>query len=95
MSESWAKRVKTLCDNYNISLEDTSTIFHYEATLTAPDGCVLWGTESESYRIIMTRVKGSRKEHFWYAVFSVAETGAIHKDQVDNWVVALPPWTLP
>lgn len=94
MSDSYSKQAKTWCDRYDLTLEDTSTVFQYEVILTAPEGCVLWSSEAERYTIRQTRQRGSRKDRFWQRVEAEASTGAIDRTRVKNWVPAAV-WDIP
>lgn len=96
MSLSYAKQVKKYCDRYDMTMVDTSTLIRYEVTLTAPDDCVLWGTDSETYTIRQARKKGSRKDKFWDIVGAEASTGTIHKDalSVRGWTQHVE-WNVP
>lgn len=77
-----------------MTMVDTSTLLKYEVTLTAPDDCVLWGTDSETYTIRQTRRKGSRKDLFWSKVSDEASTGIYAKSCAPAWVKNVT-WDIP
>ena len=79
---SW---VKGYLSTHNCTLEDRSTLDTYEATISAPDGYLLYGTGTKSHTLRMDRKKGSKKETFWYEAHVLLSVGVFHESVYDEW----------